>query len=157
MQAIPSKEAPSEGREEGRDGTGRGENTHLLDKERDEEDDGSSSGPSKEDPEHGDLGPPPDRAAPQHPRALRRRGRLDGRRGIPLPLGRHLHLLRDPHVLAASAIGGPRRTHRPWGPDQASIRGGTLPRIVLLRSRQIGQDPSGIGLELDGFWQARRD
>jgi hypothetical protein len=132
----------------------QGENTYLLDKERAEEDDRGSSGPSKDDPEHGDLGPPPDRAAPQHPRALRRRGRLDGRRGISLPLGRHLRLLRDPHIVAASAIGGPGRTHRPWGPDQASIRG--VPRIVLVRSRRIGWGPSGIGLGLGLFRRARR-
>jgi hypothetical protein len=153
-QAIPSKEEPPEGEQEG-----RGENTHLLNNERAEEDHDSSSDPCKEDPKHGDLGPPPDRAAPQHPRALRCHGRLDGRRGISLPLGRHLHLLRDPHVLAASAIGGPRRTHRPWGPDQASIHWGTLPRprVVLMRSRQIGRDPSRNGLGLGWFRRARRD
>ena len=134
----------------------RGESAHLLNDERAEEDDRRSSGPREEDPEHGDLGPPPDRAPPEHPRALRRGGRLEGRRGVGLPLGRHLHLLRDPHVLAASAIGGPRRTHRPWGRDQASIRGGARPRAVREGSRRIGCDPSGIVLGSGGFRRARR-
>lgn len=140
----------------GRQDRGGVESAHLLNDERAEEDDRSSSGPRKEDPEHGDLCPPPDRAPPEHRWALRRGGRLGGRRGVGLTLDRHLHLLRDPHVLAASAIGGPRRTHRPWGRDQASIRGGTRPLAVRVGSRRIGRDPSGIGLGPGGFRRARR-
>jgi hypothetical protein len=98
-------------------GEGRAKQAYLLNDERAEEDDGGRGGRGEEGPEHGDLGPPPNRTPPQDVRALRRHPRLGGRRQ---DLGR-FNILRDRHVLTAPAIGGHRRLH-PTG-DQASMRG----------------------------------